>query len=476
MKRNSVVGPLILILIGGLFLLKNLRPELPLMEIFGKHWPFLLIGWGVVRLGEVLFAAARSRPVPVPGISGGEWFLVVLICLVGAGSLAAHRVTTQWPQSRITMRGLEIFGESYDYSLSENREAPKNARVVIENARGNTRVVGADVAEVKVTGRKTVRAFDQNDADKLNAETPLEILTEGERIIVRTNHDRIGEGQRVSADLEITVPKGATVEGRGRHGDFDISEIAGGVDINSDNAGVRLTAIGGSVLVDIRRSDIVRAAHVKGPVEVKGRGSDVELESIEGPVVVSGSYSGDVLFRSLSKPMRFESSSTDLRVERVTGQVRVERGSVSGNDFTGPFRLTARSKDVQLSDFAQSVEIQIERGDVELRPARLPLSPIDARTRSGNIEIVLPEGAKFQIKASTARGEIDNDFGGGLKVEGEGRGATLLGAVGAGPLLQVATDRGSVGVRRGLLGDAPAPPKPPKPPLPAEKPIKVEDQ
>ena len=62
----------------------------------------------------------------------------------------------------------------------------------------------------------------------------------------------------------VTVPRGASIEGRGRSGDFDITDIGGGVVIASDNAGVRLNKIGGGAKVDVKRSDIVRA--VDGPL------------------------------------------------------------------------------------------------------------------------------------------------------------------------------------------------------------------
>ena len=76
MTRRSIVGPIILILIGGLFLANNLRPDIPMLEFLGRYWPFMLIGWGSVRLVEILIWTVRGKPLPANGISGGEWFLV----------------------------------------------------------------------------------------------------------------------------------------------------------------------------------------------------------------------------------------------------------------------------------------------------------------------------------------------------------------------------------------------------------------
>jgi len=91
MKRRSLVGPILLLLFGTLLLAINLRPELVSLEMISKYWPFLLIGWGVLRLVEILFWRLTGKPLPAFGISGGEWVLVVLICLVGSGFSFAYR-------------------------------------------------------------------------------------------------------------------------------------------------------------------------------------------------------------------------------------------------------------------------------------------------------------------------------------------------------------------------------------------------
>jgi len=218
--------------------------------------------------------------------------------------------------------------------------------------------------------------------------------------------------------------------------------------------------------VDLRRSDLVRAVNVKGPVELKGSGWDVELENIEGTVTVGGSYSGELIFRNLAKPFRFDSASTELRVERIGGQLRMGRGDLQASDITGPFQLKTKSKDVELSDFTQGVEISVERGDIDLRPGKLPLSSMNVRTKSGDVQISLPPAAKFDLKATTSRGDAENDFGAPLQLQQDGRRSAIVGTTGTGAMLQLATDRGTMIVRRSSLEDVPAAPAPPAPPAP----------
>ncbi len=360
--------------------------------------------------------------------------------------------------------------------MAAQHKSGKAPKIVVENLRGNTRVVVADAEEVKVTGRAVIRAFDQQQADKANKESPLEIVPQGDKLLVRTNHDRASGSLRINADIEITVPRGASIEARGRVGDFDITDLAGDVDINSDNAGVRLQNIGGGVKCELRRSDVVRAINVKGGVELKGGGHDVELEGIGGEVAVKFPFTGELIFRKLAKPLRLETRRTELRVERLPGYLRMTSGDLTASELVGPVRVTTRSTDVQLNDFTESLELNVDRGDVELRPGRLPLARIDVRSGSGDLDLSLPDGARFQLTARTQRGDLHNEYGTMLTAQEEGRGGAIRGGVAGGAMVNLETNRGSVTISKSSTiaqpveaPKAPATPTAPRPPLTLER-------
>ena len=446
MRGRSVVGPLILILLGAVFLINNVRPDLNLFTFIANYWPFLLIAMGVLRLMEVLAYAASSKPLPRQGMSGGEVFLIILLVIIGTGIYEVRR-HVRFP-FRIGPHAVEVFGESFDYPVTQDKAIGEKSRILFDNLRGNIRVTGGDTAEIRISGRKTIRAYNKADADKANAQCPVEVTMDGDRVFVRTNQERVPADRQVSADLEVTVPRGASIEGRGRSGDFDITGIGGGVNIISDNAGVRLNKIGGDVKVDVKRSDIVRAVDVNGGVEVAGRGNDLELENIRGSVSVNGSFGGNLEFKNLAKTFHFESRNTDLRVERLPGRITMDLAALTGVNMVGPITVTTKSKDVKLEEFTQSLQLDMERGDIELRPHNLPLAKLDARVRSvGNIELVLPASAKFELSASTDKGEVRNDYGGSVKVDTEGRTSTMK-MSGGGPSIQVSTARGMLTVRK----------------------------
>ena len=68
------------------------------------------------------------------------------------------------------------------------------------------------------------------------------------------------------------------------------------------------------------------------------------------------------------------------------------------------------------------------------------------------IRLALPEGAQFSLNASTGRGSISNAFGGGLKLETNGRSGSLRGSVGGGPAIELETQRGDITIQKAALG------------------------
>ena len=473
MKRGSLVGPLLIILIGVWFLLSTLRPELRLFDLAARYWPFVLIGWGVLRCAEILLWAAYGRPLPRVGVSPGEWTLIVFICIFGSALFMVNRHPWEhW--GFITNDQVEIFGHPYDYTVPEQTAAaPKATRILVENLRGNLHIVGADTQDVKVSGHKTIRALRDGEANDAQKQTPVEISTQGNQLVVRTNQDRVTGGQRVSTDLEIAIPRAANLEVHGRDGDLDISDLNGSVDVSSDTASVRLQNIASNVRLDLHKSELVRAGAIKGNFELQSvHGRDVELDTIGGEVTVNGSYSGDLQFRDCAKPLKFQSEQTDLRVEKVPGQIHMDLGSFSGSNLVGPVRLTSnRPRDVQIEQFTQTLELKLDHGDIALRPLTAPLAKIDAHTHSGQIELTLPDSAKFDLRATTTRGDLNNEYGTALRTEYQSErrhesGGSITGVVGQGPPITLATERGSITIRK----DTGAPPKPPAPPAPPKPP------
>ena len=119
------------------------------------------------------------------------------------------------------------------------------------------------------------------------------------------------------------------------------------------------------------------------------------------------------------------------------------------------FKRQALAWVAQLGQGELELEISLERGDIEVSQSA-PVPPkIDVRTRNGNIDLAFAPGAKFDLTASSNRGDVENEYGAPLTFESNKRGGALRGSNG-GPSVSAHTERGRLTVRRATGGAAPA--------------------
>ena len=134
-------------IIGGLFLWRNLHPEAPVFDLLAQYWPFLLIGWGLLRLVEGLI---WHREGVRGSFTGGEVVLVILICIAGSGIWAGARA-----RRAIHARRPGFLGPAVRLpGVGDAPARPGMKRIVFENPRGNIKVTGGDTTDVTVTGHK----------------------------------------------------------------------------------------------------------------------------------------------------------------------------------------------------------------------------------------------------------------------------------------------------------------------------------
>lgn len=449
--RRSISGPLIVIGIGVLFFFNNFYPDIFTVRTLIRCWPFLLIGVGVVRLIEVLIDAGRARPLAPSHISFPGVVMIIFLCFVFWGiSNAARHVGHVGSLPFVHGDAPWMFGESFDFDVTKSLPiTASDGRLVLDGVRGNVTISGDDSSEVAVTGHKTIRAFNHGHADQANRHTQIEVVRNGNDIVVRS----VGSGDHgnmsISYDLDIKAPRRFNLTAQGSPDNITAESLDGDVEISGGSGNVRLTSIGGNARVETtRRKDLVRAVGVKGNLDLRGTGTDLQLEDIVGQVSIQGSYFGTLDFRNLAKPLHFESEQTDLRVEKLPGSISMDLGDFRADNVTGPLRLRCQSRDVHISNFSDEVEVNVERGDVELNPQRTPLAKINVRLRAGDIDLAIPEKATFQLHASTSQGDVDNQYGDGIVANPAGRSALLRSESTSGPPIMMTTERGNITVKK----------------------------
>ena len=460
MRPRSITGPLILVIIGVIFLLNNLGHDIPLWSYLSDYWPFLLIGLGVIRLAEVLFHVSQGSTLP-PRAGGGGFGWIVLLCIFlaiwSASRNGIHIGHLNTPGS------VSILGNSFDYGVSADSNASGVTRVILDNIDGDLTVHGSDDADVKVTGHKTVRAFSHSDADRADKETTIHLERQGDSLVLRADQPTHSGMLSIATDLDLVVPKGLNIEARGR-GDLNIEDMDGTVGVTDSRGDVRLNNIGKDVRVEAARGGVVHATGVRGTVDLQGRGGDVQLENVEGQVTINGEFSGTLEFHALAKPMHFESSRSDFRVEQLPGTITMDLGQIKMENVVGPVKFRTGNRDIEANDVTNSLELNVDRGDIQVSASKAPLPKMDVHTRNGDITLTLPDKAGFDLDGKTGAGEVENDFGDPLINHSDGRSAYVKGKVGSGPALVLVTDRGTMTIkevsRRGrrscrLPGNAP---------------------
>ena len=174
------------------------------------------------------------------------------------------------------------------------------------------------------------------------------------------------------------------------------------------------------------------------------------MEKIDGEVTINGEYSGTLEFRELARPLHFTSERSEFRVEQVPGSITLDLGDLKMNNVVGPVRFKTGSRDIQATDVTNSLELIVDRGDIEVTESKSTTLPkMDLRSRNGDLTITVPEKAAFEVDARTSRGEGRSDFGSSLEDHADGRGAVITGRIGSGgPKIVMITDRGSLTLRK----------------------------
>jgi hypothetical protein len=429
-------------MIGVVFLINNIRPDLVSFSRIGDYWPFLLIGAGVIGLVEVLFHASRGANVaPRPFYGAGIFWI-----LVGGLFISVISRNHDLRFGRFDGPGISVFGSDYDYDVNVTESPRGVTRIVLDNVHGDLSLKGEDEGDIKVTGRKTVRSLNRNDADRANQQTQVHVERQGDLLLIHTDDSNGSRWLRVTTDLDITVPRGISVESRGRSGDLSIDGIDGSVDLSAGRGDVRLNHIGKDVRVESSRGGDVHIADVKGGVELQGRGSDISFDTIAGPVTVNGEFGGTIEFRALAKPMHFTSSRTEFRAEAVPGSITMDLGDLKLDNVSGPVYFKTGTRDIQAVDVTDALDLEIDRGDIQVTVSKSPVPKIDAHTRNGDVTLALPEHADFQLQGSTSQGEVGNHYG-ELDNHSDGRSATVRRS-GSGPAINITTNRGDIAVKK----------------------------
>jgi len=467
--RRSLAGPVVLILVGIVFLLgtMGILHWYLLGQWFAHYWPLLIIVWGVIKLVE--HEQAKRAGMPSRGIGAGGVFLLIVLIVFGLVATQAARFNWDQLRDQMDMNGgdFPLFGHTYSYDDQLQQTFPAGASLHVVDDRGAVNVTTSTDNQIHVTVHKRVSAESQEDADKWNPGTKPQITVSG--TVVSLNANTQGAGDHwVTTDMDVALPRKATVVVSTRHGDVSILGRDGDADITSQHGDVSVSDVNGKVSLNLDHSS-ARVSQIASDVSVEGRANDVSIEDIKGAVHLNGDFTESVKLPKIAKAVSFKTGRTDMEFAKLDGDLDLDSGDLDVTNITGPVRLETRSKDVRLAGVSGDLRLQDENGAVEVRVGKL--GNLQVGNRQGDIQIYLPEKSGFTVDAHARNGEIQSDFD-GLKISNSDDQGVASGTVGGGgPQLVLNNEHGTIEIRKGSLqAEVPAPPRGPKPPTPPQVP------
>jgi DUF4097 and DUF4098 domain-containing protein YvlB len=469
LRRSSILGPLVLITVGIVFLLVQTGhlQGYRLWEWYGRFWPFLLVGAGVVMLLEWAYDQyAQSDPTQPRyrrRVGGGVFTVLVILAFTGVVLSGVH----EGGHSRL-FNGLSINQDNWDEFMGDKHESdqtlaqafPAGASLTVNNPRGDVTISGtSDDNQIHVSVHKQVYTRSDADADAKAQRLSPNINVNGSSVVLSVPGM---DGAR--ADLTITLPATAASTVTANRGNVKITAIKAPVVITSNHGDVELSAITGDITTRINNSGSDLSAHsVTGSLTVEGHSHDSTISDLNGPLTMRGEFFGDAHFERIRGPLKFHTSRTDFQLGRLDGQIDISSSAaLSTSEAVGPLTLTTHSRNITLDRVAGDVSVTNRNGSVDVTSAP-PLSNVTVENRNGSVSITVPEQANFAYQFDATNGDIESDFPQVKSTGEDSRKNTVNGIIGkGGPLLRVTTSQGDVSLKKASI--MPLPPMPPMPP------------
>jgi DUF4097 and DUF4098 domain-containing protein YvlB len=354
----------------------------------------------------------------------------------------------------------------------------------------NVTVTGGDTDEIVVIARLNLWGSSEEDARQ---QVNVQMAQEGNRVTVRVERpERIyafvihSGGSHV--DFEIRVPSETSLDLMTSSGDLAVSDVTGAAKLETSFGSVEVERVDGPVSAwsssgDIRLNGLSNA----GELEVETEFGSLVLRDITADSLTGRSGSGDIEAEGcvvgglLDLQTEFGSvTAENVAADRVvarsgSGEIRIEEAGLSGSldletnfgDVTAvgvdavSYRLKSGSGNLTLNGCSGSLDLQTEFGDIEVQDAidaQLTLKTNSGgvtfsgsiraagehrvESEFGDVRVVLPTDAAFDLDAETEFGSIETDF---AVTVSEFEEKHIMGEVnGGGPPLVVRTNSGSV--------------------------------
>ncbi len=452
-RRRSLAGPVVLIIIGLVFLLKNLGWSFPWWSLLADWWPVLLIIIGAIKLWE--YYEAKRNGEYASGVTGGLVVLMIFIIVFGLSMRGLKNVNNNmnWAEIHdefgIDDDMMNMFGHrAFTFDDEISQDLPANASVKIVSDRGSVAVNAWDDNKIRVVTHKRVYAKNDQDAQQVNSSTRPQVEVSGSNITVNANTQ--GDGPKgVVSDLEIYLPRKVSLDISTRRGDVNVTDRTADAHIEASRGDISLDQVSGNVTTTLSHGSL-HASKVTGNVTAEGHIDDLVAMDVSGSLTVNGDVIDELKLSKIGKGVAFHSSRSDFELAKLDGDLNMDRTDLRADNVIGPTNMNLKTKDVQLDSVSGEFRLQGENGDVTVQFANKPLGNVQVTTNHGDIRLTVPNNAGFHLDANTRNGSFNSDYP-ELGAKGnENNTASVVGTVGKGnSKITVSTDVGDIDIRKG---------------------------
>ncbi len=154
-RRSSILAPLLILSVGVIVLLMRLG-RIPVSDFgdwYGRWWPILLVGAGVVLVAEWAFrprSQLRRHTLRPPRRRWRSIFLLILLTLTGVTAHAIHNrnfFTNGWVFNPYGDDIGNSSGEKHEMSATADASFPAGSSLAITNPHGNVTITSANPAD-----------------------------------------------------------------------------------------------------------------------------------------------------------------------------------------------------------------------------------------------------------------------------------------------------------------------------------------
>ncbi len=429
--RHSLFGPIVLIAIGVLFLLRNRLPGFDAYRFLAHYWPALLIVWGLVRLVEHYTEPGSG------GLTGGEVALLVVVVIFGL-ALTASLSFRHWHWNG-DWRGGPPWQQQYHFHGASQAELPPGMPVLVRGARASVELIATPGSLIRASVDDAVRSGSRARARGRFASATLQMRAENGDWVVRPAGRN--PSRRVTVRLRLYLPATTPATVQVRHGDL---QAAGW------RAALRLVSGDGAITVSHPQADvhiqdgngmvIVNAA--AGTVEIQG-GDQIAVRGARGAVTLRETSPQDVSLVALPAGFSLTNGKTRITCRALAGSFDLTGDSLNASGARD-LQVRTDGRDIAIRGFRGGLRVRDHNGAVAAIPAPgAKLGAVSIRDSGGDIALAWPRTIGFQLDAAARGGDIFGDWGVPVRRH-HGQSAAAGSFGGGGVLVYLRTTDGSI--------------------------------